>query len=183
MNLHISLQWNHNECDGVSNHRRVDCSTVCSDTEQRRHQNSTSLAFVRGIHPCPWIPSQNANNAENASTLLCHHDSIPDLCVLFIIRVERGMAAVEDNYHIVRWQVSATPIALRLLYIIHEGMLTYMDRTQNPRIRAKHMMTSSNGNIFCVAGPLCREFTGHRWIPHTKACDAEFWCFLCPTPE
>ena len=24
------------------------------------------------------------------------------------------------------------------------------------------MMTSSNGNIFCVAGPLCGEFTGHR---------------------
>ena len=26
------------------------------------------------------------------------------------------------------------------------------------------MMTSSNGNIFCVAGPLPGEFTGHRWI-------------------
>ena len=29
------------------------------------------------------------------------------------------------------------------------------------------MMTSSNGNIFRVTGPLCREFTGHRWIPRT----------------
>ena len=35
------------------------------------------------------------------------------------------------------------------------------------------MMTSSNGNIFCVTGPLCGEFTGHRWIPLTKASDAE----------
>ena len=26
------------------------------------------------------------------------------------------------------------------------------------------MMTSSNGNIFCVTGPLCGEFTGDRWI-------------------
>ena len=25
---------------------------------------------------------------------------------------------------------------------------------------------------------LCGEFTGHRWIPHTKASDAELWCFL-----
>ena len=33
------------------------------------------------------------------------------------------------------------------------------------------MMTSSNGNIFCVTGPLCGEFTGHRWIPITKASD------------
>ena len=31
-------------------------------------------------------------------------------------------------------------------------------------------MTSSNGNIFCFTGPLCAEFTGHRWIPRTKAC-------------
>ena len=29
-------------------------------------------------------------------------------------------------------------------------------------------MTSSNGNIFRVTGPLCGEFTGHRWIPLTK---------------
>ena len=31
---------------------------------------------------------------------------------------------------------------------------------------------------FRVTGPLCREFTGHRWIPLTKASDAEFWCFF-----
>ena len=37
-----------------------------------------------------------------------------------------------------------------------------------------YMMTSSiNGNIFRVTGSLCGEFTGHRWIPHTKASDAE----------
>ena len=45
------------------------------------------------------------------------------------------------------------------------------------------MMTSSNGNIFRVTGHLCGEFTGHRWIPHTKASDAELWCFLWSAPE
>ena len=40
------------------------------------------------------------------------------------------------------------------------------------------MMTSSNGNIFRVTGHLCRESTGPRWIPHTKASDAELWCLL-----
>ena len=44
------------------------------------------------------------------------------------------------------------------------------------------MMTSSNGNIFRVTGPLCGEFTGHRWIPLTKASDAELWCFLWSAP-
>ena len=40
------------------------------------------------------------------------------------------------------------------------------------------MMTSSNGNVFRVTGPLCGEFTGHRWIPIIKASDAELWCFF-----
>ena len=45
------------------------------------------------------------------------------------------------------------------------------------------LMTSSNGNIFRVTGHLCGEFTGPRWIPHTKASDAELWCFLWSAPE
>ena len=45
------------------------------------------------------------------------------------------------------------------------------------------MMTSSNGNIFRVTGHLCGEFTGPRWIPNTKASDAELWCFLWFAPE
>ena len=45
------------------------------------------------------------------------------------------------------------------------------------------IMTSSNGNIFRVTGPLSVEFTGHRWIPLTKASDAELWCFPWSAPE
>ena len=47
----------------------------------------------------------------------------------------------------------------------------------------QHVMTSSNGNIFRVTGTLCGEFTGPRWIPRTKASDAELWCFLRYAPE
>ena len=39
------------------------------------------------------------------------------------------------------------------------------------------MVTSSNGNIFRVTGPLCGEFTAHRRIHHTRASDAEL-CFF-----
>ena len=35
---------------------------------------------------------------------------------------------------------------------------------------------------FRVTGPLCGEFTGPRWIPRTKASDAELWCFLWCAP-
>ena len=46
-----------------------------------------------------------------------------------------------------------------------------------------HMMTSSNGNIFRVTGPLRGEFTGHRWITIPKASDAELWGFLWSAPK
>ena len=47
------------------------------------------------------------------------------------------------------------------------------------------MMTSSNGNILRVTGPLCGKFTGPRWIPRTKASDADkrlskqWWGWWC----
>ena len=45
----------------------------------------------------------------------------------------------------------------------------------------RRIMTSSNGNIFRVTGPLCGEFTGHWWIP-LKASDAQLWCFVWSAP-
>ena len=46
------------------------------------------------------------------------------------------------------------------------------------------MITSSNGNIFHVTGHLCGEFTGHLWIPCTKAgSHAELWWFVTLGPS
>ena len=39
-------------------------STVYSGADQRKHQSSASLAFVRGIHRWPEFPTQRASNAE-----------------------------------------------------------------------------------------------------------------------
>ena len=49
-----TLQWRHNERDGISNHHPHGCLLnfiQCAD--QRKHQSSASLAFVRGIHRWP----------------------------------------------------------------------------------------------------------------------------------
>ena len=56
------------------------------------------------------------------------------------------------------------------------GLLTFT------AFRNTSMMTSSNGNIFRVTGPLCEEFNGDRWIPQIKSSDAELWCFLWSAP-
>ena len=42
-------------------------------------------------------------------------------------------------------------------------------RKHDDAIKRKH---------FRVTGHLCEEFTGYRWIPRTKASDAELWCFF-----
>ena len=47
----------------------------------------------------------------------------------------------------------------------------------------RYMMTSSNGNIFRVTGHLCGEFTGHRWIPRTKAGTRNFDIFFDLRPN
>ena len=48
-------------------------------------------------------------------------------------------------------------------------------RAASSREYGQSMMTSLNGNIFSVIGLLCGEFTGHWWIPLTKASDMELW--------
>ena len=64
------------------------------------------------------------------------------------------------------------------------NMLIYMTKDINSiSCKTVHMMTSSNGNIFRVTGPLCGKFTVHRWIPLTNANDVVIWCFLSPVLE
>ena len=55
-------------------------STDYSDADQRKHQSSASLAFVRGIHRVPV-----ASNAEHISIWWRHHGKVVKyacLCVL-----------------------------------------------------------------------------------------------------
>ena len=51
-------------------------STVYSEADQRKHQSSASLAFVREIHRSQWIPrTKMADNTENVSIWWRHHGS------------------------------------------------------------------------------------------------------------
>ena len=66
--------------------------------------------------------------------------------------------------------------------ILKAGSLLAQTPANIPKI-AEIMMTSSNGNIFRVTGPLCGEFTGHRWIPSTKAVTQSFDFFFDLRPN
>ena len=45
-------------------------------------------------------------------------------------------------------------------------------------ISLHYIVTSSNWNVFSVAGPLWGESTGHRWSPLSKAGDVQFDVFF-----
>ena len=57
-------------------------STVCSGADQRKHQSSASLTFVRGEFTGDrWFPAQRASNAEDVSIWWRHHDNTPPASV------------------------------------------------------------------------------------------------------
>ena len=71
----VSLQWRHNERDGVSNHQSLDCliNRFC-----RRKSKKTSRLRVTGLcEGNPQVnsefPAQRASNAENVSIWWRHH--------------------------------------------------------------------------------------------------------------
>ena len=150
-----TLQWRHNEHDGVSNLQPHDC---LFKRLFRRRSKKTSKLLVTGLcegnSPVTGeFPTQRASKAENVSIWFRwrYHD------------VSRF------NTSIVHGDVLA-----RLGATTSAGTVIKKFRS---------MMTSSNGNIFRVTDHLCGEFTDPQWIPHTKASDGELWCFLWSAPE
>ena len=70
-----TLQWRHNEHDGVSNHQPNDCLLKCSF---RRRSKKTSKLRVTGVceenSPVTGeFPLQRASDAGNVSIWWCHH--------------------------------------------------------------------------------------------------------------
>ena len=103
-------------------------------------------------------------------------------------RKDQSSASLAFVRGIHRWPVNSThkwPVRRKMLPfdVVIMKYCGYPMNCMIPPIFARGrenviMMTSSNGNIFRVTDRLCGEFTGHRWIPRTKASDAELWCFL-----
>ena len=69
------LQWRHNGHDGISNHRRSDCSL--NSLFRRRSKKTSKLhatALCEENTPVSRWPAQRASNTENVSIWWCHHD-------------------------------------------------------------------------------------------------------------
>ena len=74
----ITLQWRHNECNGVSNHQPHDC--LLSHLFRWRSKKTSKLC-VTGLcggnsQVTGEFPAQRASNAENVSIWWCRHGEI-----------------------------------------------------------------------------------------------------------
>ena len=95
--------------------------------------------------------------------------------------------------HDLTWRISA-PSVLSVIWQdpipIWQRLVAWGEKTSSRGCQCswnifagQSMMTSSNGNIFHITGPLWGESTGHWCIPLTKASDAELWCIFWSSPE
>ena len=130
-------------------------STVYPDADQRKHQSSASLAFVRGFHRYRWIPRTKGQWRGQ-----CFH--------LMTSSCNRAI-----HNHTMAWHPSSE---------ITRGLCSF-NRCPFTGIGIPNpidglMMTSSNGNIFRVTGPLCGEFTGPGEFPAQRPVTRSFDVFF-----
>ena len=74
--FYSSLQWRHNERDGVSNHRRLDCLLNCLFRHRSRKASRLRVTGLceGNLSVTGEFPVQRISNAENVSIWWRHHE-------------------------------------------------------------------------------------------------------------
>ena len=133
---------------------------------------STLLAICEGNPPVIAVDSHT--NGHNCSWSCL-------LCFVFLLYQQFSLGTCNYVTHNIQgyrvFQQGQTHLSIVWEKHIQWWFETYILKLEQNTV----LMTSPNGNIFRVTGPLCGEFTGLRWIPRAKASDAKLWCFLWST--
>ena len=137
-------------------------------------------------HHCPcWCPviwqckAISRHNVSHKTLFILTFLWLSKFFWVNVIRNEKDRSIWRDNYRWIDTLGAISPPGQDQL----PGSIAEPNTGKTRRRHQQFMMTSSNGNIFRVTGHLCGKFTGPRLISHTKASDAELWCFLWFTPE
>ena len=138
-------------------------------------------------HAVITIQSNDALNSTRLLGIFSSHCISAEFFVYIQIMIHKIMTellnASEDKKMYLRRQKRITIYKMAPSIQLANSLFPFRQLQCSPRNEVCPMMTSLNGNTFRVNGPLCGEFTGHRWIPRTKASDADLWCFLWSAPE
>ena len=168
---------------GISTARSAACFGLITKTD------SHCCPFVMGIHRWPVVLSLKICKAfhhPSHDVTMKYEDQVPvDVGRNLVARPENDRASVSH------WLCAYTewPLckscALLVPRDISCGSFSWVP-----------VMTSQYGNAFYIIHddaikwkhfprnwPFVRGIHRSRWIPHTKASDAELWCFLWSEPE
>ena len=132
-----------------------------------------------------WVPLKRASNCENHFHVMMFTWQNRVYIPWHIHYIYQVLCIWLDSFSALPFGNRNSPAQWNRCWLIVGNCLDiYQHKIARQCVgRAFNMMTSSNENIFRVTGHLCGEFTGPRWIPHTKASDAELWCLLWSAPE
>ena len=174
------LQWRHNERNGVSNHQ-LNC--LFRHRSMKTSKLRATGLFAGNSPVTGEFPAKRDSNAENVSIWWRYHASFDfnmtfasqwrhtitndSIVVPAACTGERHRNTKAPYYWLFLW---ANHQRLADFQPFHLRMHSFPDICYS--IQFYFMMTSSNGNIFCVTRPLEGESSDHRCIPLTKASDA-----------
>ena len=109
----VSLQWRHNEHDGVSNHQPRDCLlNHLFRRNQRKNQTPRHWPLCGEFTGDRWIPRLKGGNAEKGSTWWRHHVATDHSMIILILLKHLNMLSAT-------WQ----PFYSRILALIYHRFL------------------------------------------------------------
>ena len=151
------LRWRDNERDGVSNHQPHDClHNRYSGADQRKHQSSASLAVVRGIHQ--WLV--NSPHKWPVTRKMFPFDGVIKWC-----RASSGNYVVYTVKNVfIHVSLESNGFVLSSLTGGHQSTWPMKSCRHDDVIKWKH---------FPCYWPFVRGIHRSRWIPRTKASEAE----------
>ena len=159
----------------VSNAEAVDKICICIKQQisviWTRSQCSSVMSYIRSIHTDSFVKYAQARSIYILKSHIQQYNSIlgGQRAVSYWIYIAKNIARHISLSKPKQWLMN--------------NILYYFLTLKWQRSSRSVMMTSSNGNIFRVTGPLWGEFTGQRWVPLTKANGAELWCFIWSAPK
>ena len=150
-------------------------SAVYSGADQRKHQSSASLAFVWGIHRWPVISTHKW--LVTWKMLPIDGVILSPLCHCWLKTMTHAVHPTKYP-PLTHWRYCSHALSHQYVrgscFVMGCCDLALNDFT---------MMTSSNGNIYRVTGPLCGEFTGPGEIPAQRPVTRSFDVFFDLRPN
>ena len=158
----VSLQWRHNECDDVSNHRPHDCLF-------RHRWKKTSKLRVTGLcegnSPVTGeFPAQMTRNAENVSIWWRHHD------------LRERLGYQKHVTYVLAWRLKALRYSLNLLTIGTLG--THFNDIYLKCRKAFLIMLSTQCRLFCRGLNLRNSSIKHCVCPDVMWVSYSCWAIF-----